>query len=152
MRFTDFHSVQIAYGRTIVIQISDSATCPLCCPTVYNLDSSCSPVFEEASQPKGHQLQNGLQNKDGGEHVVAVLEGSLQGLWKEEKGNINSIKLPGCSVIGYNLGGTKLPKTTLQLRVCTMHIIIEVNLVRKGHQCLDLLPQTESRWNQFFCL
>lgn len=31
------------------------------------------PVLEEAPEAKGHQLQRGLNNKSGGEEVVAVL-------------------------------------------------------------------------------
>lgn len=59
---------------------------------------SSSPVFEEASQPKGYKLQNRFQDKHSGEHVVAVLEGSLQRLGIERKGNINVIKFPDWSV------------------------------------------------------
>lgn len=141
-----FHSVQIAYGCATWIQISEYAACSLLCSTVYNPDSSCSPVFEEASEPKGHKLQNSLQYKDSGEHVVAVLEGSLQRLWKEEKENINCIKLPGCSPIGYDLGGRILSKNILQLRVCTVDIIIAMNLLWKctqnfGETCTTFYPR-----------
>lgn len=56
--------------------------CTLCClgPAQF-----CSPVLEEASQTKCHQLQHSLQHKDGGEHVVAVLEGCLQRLQEQRK-------------------------------------------------------------------
>lgn len=38
------------------------------------------PVFEEAPEAKSHQLQRRLNNKSGGEEVVAVLQCSLQRL------------------------------------------------------------------------
>lgn len=38
------------------------------------------PVLEEASEAEGHQFQRGLNNKSGGEEVVAVLQCSLQRL------------------------------------------------------------------------
>lgn len=38
------------------------------------------PVLEEAPEAKSHQLQRGLNNKSGGEEVVAVLQCSLQRL------------------------------------------------------------------------
>ena len=39
-----------------------------------------TPVLEEPPEPKGHQLQHGLDDKDDGEHVIAVLEGLVQSL------------------------------------------------------------------------
>ena len=39
-----------------------------------------TPVLEEPPEPKGHQLQHGLHDKDDGEHVIAVLEGLVQSL------------------------------------------------------------------------
>lgn len=41
---------------------------------------SHTPVLEEPPEPKGHQLQHSLNNKDDGEHVIAVLEGLVQSL------------------------------------------------------------------------
>lgn len=45
----------------------------------------CSPVFEESSQTKCHQLEDCLKHEDSGEQVVAVLEGCLQGLPQTER-------------------------------------------------------------------
>ena len=39
-----------------------------------------TPVLEEPPEPKSHQLQHGLKDKDDGEHVVAVLQGLVQRL------------------------------------------------------------------------
>lgn len=42
------------------------------------------PVLEEAAKAKGDELERRLQDKGGGEKVIAVFESDLQGLEKEE--------------------------------------------------------------------
>lgn len=42
-----------------------------------------SPVLKEPPETKGHQLQERLEHEDDGEHIVAVLEGFIQGLKRE---------------------------------------------------------------------
>lgn len=42
-----------------------------------------SPVLKEPPETKSHQLEQRLKHKDDGEHVVAVLEGFIQGLERE---------------------------------------------------------------------
>lgn len=42
-----------------------------------------SPVLKEPSETKRHQLQNCLEHKNDGEHIVAVLQGFIQGLERE---------------------------------------------------------------------
>lgn len=42
-----------------------------------------SPVLKKPPETKGHQLEQCLEHKDDGEHVVAVLEGFIQGLERE---------------------------------------------------------------------
>lgn len=43
------------------------------------------PVFEEASEAKGHQLEHRLNHEGGAEEVIAVLQGYLERLEGEKK-------------------------------------------------------------------
>lgn len=74
------------------------------CPTVTTDITLRSPVFEESPQAKCHQLEDCLQHKDGGEQVVAVLEGGLQGLPAEKEGK----ELRKKQHQAHNLGGEAL--------------------------------------------
>lgn len=55
-----------------------------------------SPVLKEPPETKGHQLQKRLEHEDDGEHVVAVLEGFIQGLKREIPVRPAQLGWPSC--------------------------------------------------------
>lgn len=56
------------------------------------------PVLEEPPEPKGHQLQCSLKDEDDGKDVVAVLEGLIQGLRREEGLSEVPCVAPSCPI------------------------------------------------------
>lgn len=58
------------------------------------------PVLKEPSKTKCHQLQNCLEHKNYGEHVVAVLQGFIQGLKREAPVRPTTLSFPRLSVEG----------------------------------------------------
>lgn len=52
---------------------------------------SIVPVFEEPMEAKGHKFEQSLDDKDNGEHVVAVLQNLLQILQEHRHQHVKDI-------------------------------------------------------------